>query len=132
MHRLSDCFLEVYAESQAPHRVLTEDVKFIEPADREQVLLVQRQVVAAFADAVAAARPALRTADLAKPLAMLLFGMMNWLFTWLQPSGRLTHAALAPMVADLFFGGLHAVRIEPATPLPPAIGPPRTMTETHP
>ena len=41
---------------------------------------------------------------------MLLFGMMNWMFTWLKPRGALTHAEMAPVVADLFFGGLGAVR----------------------
>ena len=104
-------FLEVYAESQAAHRVLTEDVKFLEPADRKRVLDTQRVVVGAFAEAIADARPDLRAAELHRPLTMLLFGMMNWMFTWLQPRGKLTHAALAPIVADLFFGGVNAVQI---------------------
>jgi len=107
-------FLEVYARSQAAHRVLTEDVKFLEPTDRRRVLDVQREVVAAFASAIADARPELRAAELDRPVTMLLFGMMNWMFTWLQPGGKLTHAALAPVVADLFFGGIHAVQAEPA------------------
>jgi len=109
-------FLEVYAESQAAHRVLTEDVKFLEPADRKRVLDIQRVVVSAFAEAIAETRPELRAAELHRPLTMLLFGMMNWMFTWLQPGGKLTHAAMAPIVADLFFGGLGAVR----TPAPEA------------
>ena len=103
-------FLEAYADAQAAHRVLTEDVKFLEPADRRRVLDGQREVVAAFAEAIAAARPALRESALHKPLTMLLFGMMNWMFTWLQPGGRLAHADMAPIVADLFFGGLGAVQ----------------------
>jgi AcrR family transcriptional regulator len=111
VRRLIETFLDVYADSQAAHRVLTEDVKFLQESDRERVLDAQRAVVAAFADAVAAARPELRHADLLKPLTMLLFGMMNWMFTWLQPDGRLTHTAMAPVVADLFFGGLHAVQL---------------------
>ena len=114
VRRLIEAFLDVYADSQAAHRVLTEDVKFLQDADRERVLDAQRAVVAAFADAVAAARPELRHADLLKPLTMLLFGMMNWMFTWLQPDGRLTHTAMAPVVADLFFGGLHAVQLTAA------------------
>jgi len=113
VRRLIAAFVDVYADSQAAHRVLTEDVKFLQEADRERVLDAQRVVVAAFADAVAEARPDLRHADLLKPLTMLLFGMMNWMFTWLQPDGRLTHAAMAPVVADLFFGGLHAVQLAP-------------------
>jgi len=111
VRRLIEAFLEVYADSQAAHRVLTEDVKFLQEADRARVLAAQRAVVAGFADAVASARPELRHADLLKPVTMLLFGMMNWMFTWLQPDGRLTHTAMAPVVADLFFGGLHAVQL---------------------
>ena len=109
MRELITSFLDVYAHAQAAHRVLTEDVKFLLPADRERVLDGQRAVVAAFAEAIAETRPALRQDDLHKPLTMLLFGMMNWMFTWLQPGGKLTHAAMAPIVADLFFGGLGAV-----------------------
>jgi len=107
-------FVDVYADSQAAHRVLTEDVKFLQDADRERVIEGQRRVVAAFADAVAAVRPELRRDDLLKPVTMLLFGMMNWMFTWLQPGGRLTHADMAPVVADLFFGGLNAVKVREA------------------
>ena len=67
-------------------------------------------MVAAFADAVGAVRPALARNELDRPLTMLLFGMINWMFTWLRPDGSLTHEQMAPLVADLFFGGLAAVR----------------------
>jgi AcrR family transcriptional regulator len=117
VRRLIAAFLDVYADSQAAHRVLTEDVKFLQDADRERVLDAQRSVVRAFADAIGAARPELRGDELLKPVTMLLFGMMNWMFTWLQPEGRLTHTDLAPVVADLFFGGLPAVRLNTVVPL---------------
>jgi AcrR family transcriptional regulator len=110
LRRLIEAFLAAYASSQAEHRVLTEDVRFLKSAEKKRVLGGQRKVVAAFADAVVAARPALGGARMEKPLAMLLFGMMNWMFTWLQPKGELSHADLAPVVADLFFGGIGAVR----------------------
>lgn len=105
-----------YADAQHAHRVLTEDVKFLPAQDRERILNVERRVVAGFADAVGALRPALREAALAKPMTMLLFGMINWMFTWMKPGGSLSHEALAPLVADLFLGGLPAVALpEPAT-----------------
>ena len=116
VRRLIASFLEAYADAQSAHRVLTEDVKFLEPADRRRVLDGQRLVVAAFAAAIAETRPGLQAADLHKPAAMLLFGMMNWMFTWLQPGGKLSHAAMAPIVSDLFFGGLGAVRLGDAPP----------------
>ncbi|HEX7440706.1 MAG TPA: TetR/AcrR family transcriptional regulator [Caldimonas sp.] len=104
-------FMQAYAGAQSEHRVLTEDVKFLAPRDRRRVLDVEREVVEAFARAIAAARPDLGAAAMHKPLTMLLFGMMNWMFTWLRPNGALTHADMTPVVADLFFGGLGAVRV---------------------
>ena len=110
LRRLIEAFLAAYSGSQAEHRVLTEDVRFLAPAERKRVLGGERRGVAAFADAIVAIRPELASARLHKPLAMLLFGMMNWMFTWLQPKGELSHGDLAPVVADLFFGGIGAVR----------------------
>ena len=102
--------VEAYAGAQHAHRVLTEDVRFLDEADRERILGKERDVVAGFARAVAALRPELKRAKLAKPMTMLLFGMINWMFTWLKPDGELDHSAIAPMVADLFLGGLPAVK----------------------
>jgi TetR/AcrR family transcriptional regulator len=115
VRRLIERFVLEYAGARHAHRVLTEDVKFLEPADQARVLELQRQVVVAFSEAIAAVRPELVAAHLHKPLAMLLFGMMNWMFTWLQPDGKLSHADMAPVVADLFLGGLGAVKL-PAPP----------------
>jgi AcrR family transcriptional regulator len=110
VRRLIERFVLEYAGARHAHRVLTEDVKFLAPSEQAQVLALQRQVVNSFANAIAKARPELTTAELQKPLAMLLFGMMNWMFTWLQPDGKLSHADMAPVVADLFLGGLNAVK----------------------
>jgi AcrR family transcriptional regulator len=107
LRALIEAFMAVYAGAQHEHRVLTEDVKFLADAERLAVIAGQKRVVAAFAATIARVRPELKTR--ATPLAMLLFGMINWTFTWLKPEGMLTHADLAPMVQQLFFGGLPAV-----------------------
>ena len=116
-------FVEEYAEARHAHGVLTQDVKFLTDADRERVLVKERRVVDAFARSIAAARPELKGAALDKPLTMLLFGMINWMFTWLRPDGALSHEQMAPVVADLFLGGLAAVR-------PPAVLPAVSPTVT--
>ena len=104
------CIVDEYADAQDAHRVLTEDVKFLEPDDRERVLDKEREVVAGFARAVGALRPELEQAALSKPLTMLLFGMVNWMFMWMKPGGKLDHEAMAVVVADLFLGGLAVVK----------------------
>lgn len=102
--------VEEYAGAQDAHRVLTEDVKFLEDEDRERILNKERLVVAAFSRAVTEMRPELAGAHLSKPLTMLLFGMVNWMFTWIKPDGELNHAAMGPIVADLFIGGIAKVQ----------------------
>ena len=107
-------FTAAYAHAQHAHRVLTEDIKFLREDERAHIEAGQRRVVAAFAAAIGRVRPDL--APLATPLAMLLFGMINWTFTWMRPSGALTHDALAPIVAELFLGGLVALSPPAAAP----------------
>ncbi|HSI51814.1 MAG TPA: TetR/AcrR family transcriptional regulator [Ideonella sp.] len=111
-------FVQEYASAQNEHRVLTEDVQRLEASRRERVLDVQRSVVATFADTLAEVRPALAESGLHRPLTMLLFGMINWLFTWFRPGEPLTHEQMAPIVAELFFGGLAAVGSPEAAAMP--------------
>jgi AcrR family transcriptional regulator len=107
LQALIEHFMAAYANAQHEHRVLTEDVKFLGDDERHEVEAAQRRVVAAFAGTIARVRQDLKSQ--ATPLAMLLFGMINWTFTWLKPGGAMTHAELAPMVVQLFAGGLPAV-----------------------
>jgi AcrR family transcriptional regulator len=102
-------FMQAYAGAQHQHRVLTEDVRFLPEAQRNQVEGAERRVVASFANAIVALRPDLEARRLHTPLTMLLFGMMNWTFTWLRPDGTLTYDDLGEMIADLFCGGLPQV-----------------------
>ena len=114
MRELILSLVREYATAQSAHRVLTEDVKFLEPEDRQRVLDQERAVVRGFAQAVVALRPDLEGTVMGMPLTMLLFGMINWMFTWMKPEGPLGYEDMAPVVADLFLGGLPAVQV-PAT-----------------
>ena len=103
-------FLVEYSDAENSHRVLTDDVKYLPEEARQRILDQERIVVKGFADAIAVVRPDTKAADLHKAVAMLLFGMLNWMFTWLRPDGRLTHATIAPVVCELFFRGLEGMR----------------------
>ena len=104
-------FVEEYADAQNEHRVLTEDVRFLEPQDQQRILGRERKVVDAMAQAMIGVRPELDASKMAKPLTMLLFGMINWMFMWLKPDGELTHERMAVVVSDLLFGGIGAVNL---------------------
>jgi AcrR family transcriptional regulator len=111
LRQLIERFMVAYEHAGAFHRVLVQDVKYLSAVHRARVRTKQRQVIDAFARAIAAAAPDLAGDRLLKPVTMTLFGMMNWTFTWLRPDGPVAHAEFAPIVADLFLGGvrrLHA------------------------
>jgi len=109
LRRLIARFMTEYEHSATRHRVLVQDVKYLSRAHRARVVAAQRKVVAAFSGVIEALSPAAGEL-LQRPLAMMLFGMMNWTFTWLQPGGVLSHDDLAPVIADLFIGGIARVR----------------------
>ena len=105
-------FMQEYQHSQPQHMVLVQDVKFLGDLQRAQVLGKERKLVDVFARAIAALKPRLRRRTLRVPLAMILFGMINWTFTWLRPDDPLSYEDMAQVVAQIF---LHGV-IDTATP----------------
>jgi hypothetical protein len=63
-------------------------------------------VVDAFARVIAVLKPRFRVDQLEVPLTMILFGMINWTFTWLRPRGRLTYRDMADIVSEIFLRGI--------------------------
>ncbi len=110
LRRLIELFMAEYEHSAARHRVLVQDVKYLQRAHRSRVLAKERKVVLGYADVVKKLAPQSDRGDLIKPLTMILFGMINWTFTWFKERGPLSYAEMAPIVADLFLGGVARVR----------------------
>ncbi|MBX9962050.1 MAG: TetR/AcrR family transcriptional regulator [Burkholderiales bacterium] len=101
-------FMQAYQHSQAQHMVLVQDVKFLGEAERATVIAKERAVVDAFAAAIAKLKPRWTRKALRVPLAMILFGMINWTFTWLRADGPLRYEDMAEVVADIFLHGVTA------------------------
>jgi AcrR family transcriptional regulator len=106
LRALIRAFLATYESSRARHIVLLNDVKYLEAKQRDAVLDHERALLASFADALRAAYPARVSAASAKPLAMMLFGMINWTFTWLRPRGALSYARFAEAVIGMLEQGI--------------------------
>lgn len=116
-----------YAGQADALRVLTDEVRYLEPDEQLRLAQRQRELVTRLAGAITRWQPALAEAGLVKPLTMLLFGMVNWLFTWLRPDGSLSHASLAPIVAELFIQGVPRVRAPAARTTPVELADPADL-----
>ncbi|GAB3629096.1 HTH-type transcriptional repressor KstR2 [Pandoraea terrae] len=105
-HELVRAFLDEYETSQTRHIALLNDVKFLVDNQREIVLNRQRDVVAAFSRQLARAFPDRVNKENQTALTMMLFGMINWTFTWLKPGGRMRYRDFADEVIDVMEHGL--------------------------
>jgi TetR/AcrR family transcriptional regulator, cholesterol catabolism regulator len=45
--------------------------------------------------------------------AFAMLGMINWIYQWYRPGGRIDENALADALADMFLGGILKPRMEP-------------------
>lgn len=119
---LVEGFLKTYASAQYYHVVLVQDVKFLQAEQAERIRGKQRRVVAAVAVALRRLEPGLQPKGLETPVTMILFGMINWLYTWVHPDGPLRIEDLAPVVTRLFLDGVHGIAARPRALAATAVG----------
>jgi len=106
LHELVRSFLEEYEHSATRHIALLHDTKFLGDAQRDLILNRQRDVVSAVTRFLRRAYPARVNAANQTPITMMLFGMINWTFTWLRPGGPLSYSAFAEDVIAMLEHGL--------------------------
>lgn len=106
LHELVRSFLHEYEHSATRHVALLNDTKFLNPSQRDMILDRQRDVVSAATRFLRRAYPARVTAANQTRMAMMLFGMINWTFTWLRPGGSLSYAAFGEDVIAMLEHGL--------------------------
>jgi len=118
LHELIRSFLEEYETSATRHVALLHDTKFLsgvpDPAlgvdppvsQRELILNRQRDVVSAVTRALRRAYPQRLNPQNQTAITMMLFGMINWTFTWLRPGGPMSYAAFADEVIAMLERGL--------------------------
>jgi AcrR family transcriptional regulator len=99
--------MELYADARAKHVLLLSELDSLPPARKASIVAMERRLVGLVADLFETLVPALaQRPDLRWPLAMSVFGLINWTHTWYRPDGALSSAAYAALAADLVLRGL--------------------------
>ena len=106
LHALVRAFLLEYEHSATRHVALVSGTGFLGPVQRELILDRQRDVVAAFTRFLRRAYPQRVQAHNQTAITMMLFGMINWTFTWLRPGGSMGYSGFADEVVALLEQGL--------------------------
>ncbi|SUE62672.1 hypothetical protein [Roseomonas gilardii] len=98
--------LGAYAGADAAHQVQIGQLRLLPPEKKHGLVLLERRLVAVFAEALLAARPDLAgNRLLLKPLTMSLFGMLNWNYMWFRPEGPLGREDYARLAVGLVLDG---------------------------
>ncbi|HRN77254.1 TetR/AcrR family transcriptional regulator [Ottowia sp.] len=106
LHELVRAFLREYETSATRHAALLSSTQFLSEPLREIILDRERDVVAAVTRFLGRAYPERLDEHNQTAIAMTLFGMINWTFTWLRPGGALSYADFAEEVIGLLEHGL--------------------------
>lgn len=99
--------LKYYYEQRDRHTVLIEDVYHLPDELRAQVNVNEQKLVN-FLCALLREINAQKFKDrqAATTHAMLMYGMLNWTYTWYQPTGRLSLDSLADQATDMCLHGI--------------------------
>lgn len=106
LHQLVRSFLVEYENSATRHAALLHDTKFLGDEQRTTILDRQRDLVSAVTRFLRRAYPERVQARNQTAVAMMLFGMINWTFTWLRPGGPMRYTDFASEVIALLEHGL--------------------------
>ena len=106
LHELVRAFLREYETSATRHAALLGSTQFLGEEQREVILNRQRDVVSAVTRFLRRAYPDRVQAHNQTAIAMTLFGMINWTFTWLRPDGSMSYPQFADEVIALLDRGL--------------------------
>ncbi|NDF45238.1 MAG: TetR/AcrR family transcriptional regulator [Betaproteobacteria bacterium] len=107
LHELIRRFLQEYESSATRHVALLSDTQFLGEEQRTLIVTRQRDVVAAFTRFLKRAYPARMNATNQTAITMMLFGMINWTFTWLRPNGPISYTDFADEVIAMLERGLN-------------------------
>jgi len=105
---LIECYTRPASRHQ--HAVLMSDMDSLPAKDREFVVVTERRIILAIERLLQSIYPEMEeNQDVARPLTMLFFGMINWTDNWYSEKGRLAPAELATLAAELFLNGVSRV-----------------------
>jgi len=122
---LTDALLNAYRDADAEHQVQIANLKLLPPPLQEKLRAMERELVDLFADAIAGAVPEVGRGPLLKPIAMSLFGMLNWHYLWFREGKGLTRSEYALLVTGIIERGAGPTAAALAAARAATDGPPR-------
>ena len=105
-----------FAGHMSEMKVLSHEAESLQGERLEAVNELKRRYVALLTELIKDADGALRSEVDPHVASYALFGMMNWIYNWYDPTGPISPEALAEQFSRLFLHGLTAPSHTPVSP----------------
>ena len=103
-------FMIEYKTSKNRHKILIQDIEFLKPSRQKKIKSLQMKVVRSVAEILKKLNPQIDEVKDLIPVTMGLFGMINWTFTWINPSGKMTYKDVSDLFTNIFINGLKRIK----------------------
>jgi len=103
-------FMIEYKTSKNRHKILIQDIEFLKPSRQKKIKSLQMKVVRSVAEILKKINPQIDQVKDLIPVTMGLFGMINWTFTWINPSGKMTYKDVSDLFTSIFINGLKRIK----------------------
>lgn len=103
-------FMIEYKTSKNRHKILIQDIEFLKPSRQKKIKSLQMKVVRSVGEILKKINPQIDEVKDLIPVTMGLFGMINWTFTWINPSGTMTYKDVSDLFTNIFINGLKRIK----------------------
>ena len=103
-------FMIEYKTSKNRHKILIQDIEFLKPIRQKKIKSLQMKVVRSVGEILKKINPQIDEVKDLIPVTMGLFGMINWTFTWINPSGKMTYKDVSDLFTNIFINGLKRIK----------------------
>ncbi|PIE08406.1 MAG: TetR family transcriptional regulator [Rhodobacterales bacterium] len=101
--------LEAYEDADAEHKLQIDALSVLPEELQAPLIALQRELVGIMAQTLVREAPGLEGTDKLSPVAMSVFGILNWFYMWHRPGKGLSRDAYSALATDMVLNGIRAL-----------------------
>lgn len=104
--------LQIYDDYRINYPILFNEMRYLPELQQTELKEIEKRTVNILEDILVGIRPEMAHADnRRRPLTLLVFGTINWTYTWFEPEGKMSADDLTEMSIRLIVSGLKGPNI---------------------
>lgn len=107
LEKVIAAIVECYRDADSKHKVQVNHLGQLPPAQQAELKGFERDLVQRMSEIVGALNPKLARERI-RPIAMTIFGALNWKYMWFRDNGAMSHSDYAALLTRMFVAAIAA------------------------